>query len=247
MRKAKILATLGPASNTREVLTEMLQSGLNAVRINMSHGTQEEHAVTIKNAREAAAALDMPLSILVDLCGPKIRTRTLKDGLPIILQDGRPFTITTHDIVGDETRVATNFTGIRDVVEPGTRILIDDGAIELLVESEEDGNVNTRVITGGLLGERKGINLPNTSRRAGLTVSATPGVTSSTASISRRTSPISLRRFFGSLVKQRTSSRRMDGGVEAGNANQSGSRSRIFAIESETVSPANATRPVNIS
>jgi pyruvate kinase len=163
MRKAKILATLGPASNTREVLTEMLQSGLNAVRINMSHGTQEEHAVTIRNAREAAAALNIPLSILVDLCGPKIRTRTLKDGLPVILQDGQPFTITTHDIVGDETRVATNFTGIRDVVEPGTRILIDDGAIELLVESEEDGNVNTRVITGGLLGERKGINLPNTS------------------------------------------------------------------------------------
>jgi pyruvate kinase len=163
MRKAKILATLGPASNKPEVLTEMLRSGLNAVRINMSHGTQDEHAVTIRNAREAAAALGMPLSVLVDLCGPKIRTGSLKDGLPVILQDGQPFTITAHDVVGDETRVSTNYDHLPDVVSPGTRILIDDGALELLVESESDGEVLTRVITGGMLGERKGINLPNTS------------------------------------------------------------------------------------
>jgi pyruvate kinase len=96
MRKAKILATLGPASNTREVLTEMLQSGLNAVRINMSHGTQEEHAVTIKKrTRGCQPALDMPLSILVDLCGPKIRTRTLKDRAAGH-SAGRP-TVHSHD------------------------------------------------------------------------------------------------------------------------------------------------------
>src|SRR4051794_36453494 len=102
MRKAKILATLGPASNRSEVITEMLRSGLNAVRINMSHGSTEQHAETIRLARESAAALDLPLSVLVDLSGPKIRTRTLKDGLPVILKEGQSFTITTRDIEGNE-------------------------------------------------------------------------------------------------------------------------------------------------
>ena len=162
MRKAKILATLGPASNSRPVLEQMLKSGLNAVRINMSHGTHDEHSETIRIARAAAAALDLPLSVLVDLSGPKIRTRTLKDGLPVILKEGHSFTITTKEIEGDENIVGTNFDHLPDVVEPGTRILIDDGAIELVVEKEIDGEVNCRVVTGGLLGERKGINLPGT-------------------------------------------------------------------------------------
>ena len=162
MRKAKILATLGPASNSRPVLEEMLKAGLNAVRINMSHGTTDEHAENIRNAREAAAALGLPLAILVDLSGPKIRTRTLKDGLPVILKEGQRFTITTRDIVGNENEVSTNFDHLPDAVESGTRILIDDGAIELVVESESDTDVVCRVVTGGLLSERKGINLPNT-------------------------------------------------------------------------------------
>jgi pyruvate kinase len=162
MRKAKILATLGPASNTASILTEMLRAGLNAVRINMSHGTQEEHAATIRLAREAAASLNLPLSVLVDLSGPKIRTRTLKDGLPVILKAGEHLTITTRDIIGDENIVSTTFDHLPDVVEPGTRILIDDGALELFVEGENDGEVNCRVVTGGMLGERKGINLPGT-------------------------------------------------------------------------------------
>ena len=163
MRKAKILATLGPASNSLPILDEMLRAGLNAVRINMSHGTTDEHAENIRNAREAAAALGLPLSILIDLSGPKIRTRTLKDGLPVILKEGQSFTITTRDITGNDSEVSTNFDRLPDAVEAGTRILIDDGAIELVVESENDTDVVCRVVTGGLLSERKGINLPNTS------------------------------------------------------------------------------------
>lgn len=162
MRKAKILATLGPASDQREIITEMLRSGLNAVRINMSHGNAEEHAKTIRLARESAAALDLPLSVLVDLSGPKIRTRTLEDNLPVILKEGQRFTITTRDIEGNENEVSTNFDRLPDAVEAGARILIDDGALELLVESESETEVVCRVVTGGLLGERKGINLPNT-------------------------------------------------------------------------------------
>lgn len=163
MRKAKILATIGPASNSPSVLEEMLKAGLNAVRINMSHGSYDEHAANIRNARDVAAALDLPLSILIDLSGPKIRTRTLSENLPVILKTGQTFTITTRDIVGNEHEVATNFDHLPDVVEPGTRILIDDGMLELVVESETETDVVCRVVTGGLLGERKGINLPATA------------------------------------------------------------------------------------
>lgn len=163
MRKAKIIATLGPASRERAVIEQMLATGLNAVRINMSHGTQDEHAEAIATARAAAIGLGKPLSILVDLAGPKIRTRTLKQGALVELTGGEQFTITTRDIEGDETIVATNFSKLPEVVEKGTRILIDDGAIELVVESESGEDVVCRVVTGGVLGERKGINLPNTS------------------------------------------------------------------------------------
>ena len=116
MRKAKILATLGPASNTKETIQTMLIAGLNAVRINMSHGTQDQHAATIDAARSAAAEMGKPLSVLVDLSGPKIRTRNLIDGKPVLLRNGEQFVITTREIVGSETEVSTNFDRLPDVV-----------------------------------------------------------------------------------------------------------------------------------
>ena len=162
MRRAKILATLGPASNTPETIEELLTAGVNAVRINMSHGTQAEHEETIRIAREAARRLEMPLAVLVDLSGPKIRTRALEDGLPVELKEGAEFTITTEDIAGTAHRVATTFKELPESVNPGTRILLDDGALELEVVSKTATDVVTRVIVGGWLKERKGINLPNT-------------------------------------------------------------------------------------
>lgn len=162
MRKAKILATLGPASNTQATIETMIEAGINAVRINMSHGTTEEHAQSIERARAAAAKLGKALAILVDLSGPKIRTRTLKDSLPVELKVGELFTITSREIVGNGHEVATNFTQLPTVVAPGTRILVDDGAIELLVESKTETDVICRIVVGGWLKERKGINLPNT-------------------------------------------------------------------------------------
>ncbi|MGH9821476.1 MAG: pyruvate kinase, partial [Pyrinomonadaceae bacterium] len=163
MRRAKVLATLGPASNSPETIESMLKAGLNAIRINMSHGTPEEHAATINIAREAAKKLDYPLAVLIDLCGPKIRTGTLENGAAVELIAGQMFTITTREIVGNKNEVATNFSHIVDVVDPGTRILIDDGAIELAVESETETDVICRVVRGGTLKQRKGINLPNTT------------------------------------------------------------------------------------
>ena len=162
MRKAKILATLGPASNTQEKIETMIESGVSAVRINMSHGSHEEHTAAIANARAAATKLKRALSILVDLSGPKIRTRNLKDGLPVELKVGELFTITTREIEGNQTEVSTNFDHLPEVVEPGTRILIDDGSIELGVVSETETDVLCRVLVGGWLKERKGINLPGT-------------------------------------------------------------------------------------
>ncbi len=160
MRKAKILATIGPASRDPQVFEAMLAAGANGVRINMSHGTQEEKAADIQLARTAAAKMNVPLAVLVDLSGPKIRTRALKDHQPVELKAGQVFAITTREIEGDATQVGTNYDGMPNDVRPGDRISLDDGAIELRVESTTPTDVITRVINGGRLGERKGINLP---------------------------------------------------------------------------------------
>src|SRR5256714_8632210 len=155
-----MLATIGPASRDPQVFEAMLAAGIDGVRINMSHGTQDEKAADIQRARAAAEKMDRPLAVLVDLSGPKIRTRALRNNKPVELKAGQVFTITTRAIEGDNTQVATNYEGMPKDVDPGARILLDDGAIELRVESTTATDVVTRVINGGMLGERKGINLP---------------------------------------------------------------------------------------
>ena len=160
MRRAKILATLGPASREPVVLEALLAAGANGVRINMSHGTQDEHAENIRRARVAAETMKRPLSVLVDLSGPKIRTGVLKGGQPVRLEANSLFTITTRAVTGDTHEVSTNYPGMARDVRAGTRLLLDDGAIELHVERTTESDVLCRVINGGILGERKGINLP---------------------------------------------------------------------------------------
>ena len=130
------------------------------MRINMSHGTHEEKAVDIERARAAAAKLGKPIAVLVDLSGPKIRTGELKNDEPVRLTSGAAFTITTRPVLGDEHQVSTNYQDLPRVVQTGTRMLLDDGALALIVESANDTDVVCRVIDGGFLGERKGINLP---------------------------------------------------------------------------------------
>ncbi|HKP45757.1 MAG TPA: pyruvate kinase [Pyrinomonadaceae bacterium] len=163
VRKAKILATLGPSSRDQAVIENLIQAGANGVRINMSHGTREEKTEDIRSARAAATKLNRSLAVLVDLSGPKIRTRQMKDAQPVTLQSGDSFTLTTRDILGDAREVATNYPDLPRVVEPGSRLLLDDGAIALIVESTTKTDVVSRVINGGVLGERKGINLPGVS------------------------------------------------------------------------------------
>jgi pyruvate kinase len=160
VRKAKILATLGPASREPALLEALLAAGVNGVRINMSHGTQDEHAENITRARAAAERMKRPLSVLVDLSGPKIRTGVLKNGQPVQLEANSLFTITTRSVAGDAREVSTNYAWMARDVKPGARLLLDDGLIELHVERTTETDVVCRVINGGVLGERKGINLP---------------------------------------------------------------------------------------
>ncbi|HEU4432378.1 MAG TPA: pyruvate kinase, partial [Pyrinomonadaceae bacterium] len=160
MRRAKILTTLGPASREPEVMERLLAAGANGVRINMSHGTHEEKAEDIRLARETAQRMGRPIAVLVDLSGPKIRTGELKDDKPLHLVAGEQFIITTRPIVGEGHQVSTNYPDLARVVKPGTRLLLDDGALSLIVESTTDTDVVCRVIDGGMLAERKGINLP---------------------------------------------------------------------------------------
>jgi pyruvate kinase len=161
MRRAKILATLGPASNTKETVTRLLKAGMNAIRINRSHGTLEEHAALIKLAREAADELREPLAILVDLCGPKIRTGKLEKSSAQLIKGNR-FVMTSRAVIGDETQVSTNYEDLHKAVRPGETILLDDGALSLQVEEVTETDVICRVIEGGWLFDNKGINLPHT-------------------------------------------------------------------------------------
>ena len=160
MRKAKILITLGPASRDPEIIEQLIAAGANGVRINMSHGTHAEKTVDIERARAAAKKVGCPIAVLVDLSGPKIRTGELKDDQPVKLVPGAIFTITTRSVVGDAHQVSTTYQDLPRVVMPGTRMLLDDGALSLIVDGTTDTDVICRVIDGGLLGERKGINLP---------------------------------------------------------------------------------------
>jgi pyruvate kinase len=160
MRRAKIVATIGPASSSPEQLHALIRAGLDVVRVNMSHGAHKSHAETIKNARQKASALNRPIAILLDLCGPKIRTGLLKESKPVKLEAGERLTITTREITGDTSIVSTSYANLPRDVSEGDRILLSDGLIELRVEQVGDEDVVCRVINGGELGEKKGINLP---------------------------------------------------------------------------------------
>src|SRR5512145_588400 len=134
IKRAKIVATLGPASNAPDRLRELISAGMNVARVNMSHGAQESHAETIQTVREIAAELVEPIAILLDLCGPKIRTGLLRDHEAVNLLDGQDLTITTRDVIGDSSVISTGYTHLPQDVKAGDRILLADGMIELQVE-----------------------------------------------------------------------------------------------------------------
>lgn len=160
MRSTKIVCTIGPACNTEEKLTQLMEAGMNVARLNFSHGTHEDHAANIGRIRRVANRLNRPIALLQDLQGPKIRTGWLKDHKPVELIDGAELIITTEEMEGDVRMVSTTYEGLPGDVKAGDRILLDDGLLELRVERVTNTEVHTRVIHGGPLKEHKGINLP---------------------------------------------------------------------------------------
>ncbi|GAC1654531.1 MAG: pyruvate kinase [Herpetosiphon sp.] len=160
-RRTKIVATLGPASDDREVIDRLIAAGVDVVRLNFSHGSYADHGRRIAMLRTAAAEAKRAVAILQDLQGPKIRTGTLRGGQPVLLVAGSTFTITTRSIEGDGSGVSTGYAALPGDVLPGERILLSDGLIELQVVGVRDDEVETRVVYGGQLREKQGINLPS--------------------------------------------------------------------------------------
>jgi pyruvate kinase len=159
-RRAKIVATLGPSCSSIEVFRQLVHAGLDVARLNFSHGTHQQKAELIQMIRAVAKEVGRPICILADLQGPKIRTGKLKDHKPVQLIAGERFTITPREIEGTATLVGTTFKTLAENLEPGSRILLSDGLIELRVESIQEGDVTCEIVNGGTLGENKGINLP---------------------------------------------------------------------------------------
>jgi pyruvate kinase len=160
MRHTKIIATLGPASSTPSAIDALIAAGVDVFRLNFSHGTHESHAATYRAVREAAARAGRHVGILQDLSGPKIRTGRLKGGVPIELHEGDELRLTAGDGLGEPGRVFTRYAELIASAQPGDRLLLDDGKIELRVKHRSDGELLTVAVNGGTLGEHKGINAP---------------------------------------------------------------------------------------
>jgi pyruvate kinase len=160
MRRAKIVATVGPACNTEAGFRELVRAGLDVARLNFSHGTQQEKTRLIHMIRRVAREEGKPLCIMGDLQGPKIRTGKLKNHAPVMLKTGQKLTITPRDIAGTASLISTTFPTLAENLETGARILLSDGLIELRVRGIYGVDVECEVVNGGMLGEHKGINLP---------------------------------------------------------------------------------------
>lgn len=160
MRKAKIVATIGPASREPLQLLALLEAGMDVARLNFSHGEHREHAQVIHDLRKLTTLQGRSLAILADLPGPKIRTGKLENGQPVTLRTGQQLILAGKETVGNKERVSINYRRLAEDVQPGDRILLSDGLIELRVLGKRGGEVQCRVINGGELGERKGVNLP---------------------------------------------------------------------------------------
>lgn len=159
-RRAKIICTVGPSCHHESVMQDLIRLGMDVARLNFSHGTHEDHARSIVRLRRVAAKEGRTLCILQDLQGPKIRTGRLERHEPVMLKTGATLTITPRDIAGSAERISTTFPDLAKELQPGARVLLSDGLIELRVVSARGRDVVCEVINGGLLGEHKGINLP---------------------------------------------------------------------------------------
>lgn len=159
LNRTKIICTIGPASETPDVLEEMLRAGMNVARMNFSHGTFEQHATRIRTLREASEKTGIPVAIMADLPGPKIRLGEIAPE-PIELKVGDEIVLTTEEVVGNASRVSVQFERLPLVLSPGNTVFLNDGFLELMVLAVEGNDVRCQVQVGGEIRSRKGVNLP---------------------------------------------------------------------------------------
>jgi pyruvate kinase len=159
MRRAKIVATLGPATSTPETIRALVDAGMDVARLNLSHGSHDVPAQTYRLVRSASDESGRSVGILVDLQGPKIRLGTFAEGA-VLLNPNDEFIVTTEDVPGDANEVSTTYKGLPGAVEPLDKVLVDDGRIALEVVRVEGPRVVTRVVEGGRVSDNKGFNLP---------------------------------------------------------------------------------------
>ena len=160
MKKTKIVCTMGPNTDNREIMKELALNGMDVARFNFSHGDHAEHKHRLEILESVREELGIPIASLLDTKGPEIRTGKLKDGKKVTLKEGDLYTLTTEEIVGNEIRGYINYAGLAEDVKPGDRILIDDGLIELHVREVNGTDIVCRIENGGELGEKKGVNVP---------------------------------------------------------------------------------------
>lgn len=159
MRKTKIICTIGPASQSEEVLTAMCRAGMNIARINFSHGTHPQHLEKIETIRRVREKLGLPIAIMLDTKGPEYRIKTFEDG-PVLLKEGDPFTLCVDDVPGDAHRVSVNYAGLADDLVPGDRVLLANGLLALDVVEIAGGEIRCKVVVGGELSDRKSMSFP---------------------------------------------------------------------------------------
>ncbi|MCL1848846.1 MAG: pyruvate kinase, partial [Clostridiales bacterium] len=158
-RKTRIVCTLGPSTDPPGVLEAMLRSGMNVARINFSHGDYADHAARIAQLRQAEKATGIDVALMLDTAGPEIRTGPIKEG-QVTLEDGQSFTLTTKAVEGDAAKVTVSYDLLPFNVKPGQYIMVDDGLIRLEVSAVEDGEIHCKVLNGGVLSNRRGVNVP---------------------------------------------------------------------------------------
>ncbi len=160
MRKTKIICTIGPSSENKEILTKLCQAGMNVARLNFSHGTHEEQQNKINLIKEVREELDLPIAIMLDTKGPEYRIKTFENG-KIILNDGDMFTFTTDDIIGNQERVAVTYNRLIEDLNIGDKILVNNGLVICEVVKLEGNDAICKVLAGGVLSNRKSMNFPN--------------------------------------------------------------------------------------
>ena len=165
MKRTKIICTMGPNTNDKELLKQLALEGMDVARFNFSHGDYEEHMSRYNLLKEVREETGIEVASLLDTKGPEIRTGKLKDGVKVNLESGKEYILTITECIGDDKKGFVNYAGLIDDVKVGSRILIDDGIIELQVSKIEADNIHCTILNGGELGEKKGVNVPGVEVR----------------------------------------------------------------------------------